>query len=296
MANARQHYPPDKVETTPSGVRIEFYDKRTKAEHGQGQRRHYLIYAPGEDDPVQPLSVTTVLDVIEKPALKSWAQRIGIEGCIALAREGKLPQDAAKAMDELRIRDLCWWQVRDKRADEGTIAHEELVRLMAGGKPKPPSEYPPKSYGYVRGVCGFVADFRPAVIAQEQMVASPIHGLSGRLDLRASLELPNPSLLSGVGLFDLKTIETLYDHAGKLKKPYDENQLQLGAYEGLSIESGFPPTDFRAVVRVDSEGNYDVACTDATLDHFLPWLDGYRSRQALHAGEPYVRPYIEVVA
>lgn len=287
MADAKQHFPPDKVETTPSGIVIQFYDKRTKAEHGQGQRRHYLI-CPPDGEPFQAVSVTTVLDVIEKPALKSWAQKVGVAGCIALAREGLLPQDTQQAIDALTERELCWWHKRDSRASEGTLAHDELARLLAGERPDF-ARYPVSQHGYVQGIAGFLADYRPEVEATEQMVASPTHGVSGRLDARLRVSLPNPKLLSGVGLFDLKSVEFFArDKSGAVKEPYDESKLQLGAYEGLSIESGHEPTDFRAVLRVDSTGAYDVTCTDATLDHFLPWLDGYRSRQALRAGKPFV--------
>lgn len=259
---------PSSVQVTPSGMRIEFFDG------SEGTQRKYLV--DGQRLP----SVTTVLNVLDKPALKSWAERIGVQGAIALARDGALPQDEHAALARMRERDLCWWQARDKAAGRGTLAHEDLIALVLTGEVPDLSLVPAGQRGFVRGVCAWHADTRWTVIAAEQMVASTEHGFAGRFDLR--MRTPGGDEV----LADLKTTESLLDRKGQVKAPYDESMLQLAAYELASVESGHPATAGQFVVRVDARGRHDTTRSWAQGEDFLGVLAAHRGVRALHARKP----------
>jgi hypothetical protein len=66
-------------------------------------------------------------------------------------------------------------------------------------------------------------------------------------------------LPGGRYLLDLKTSSGVYQ----------SHALQLAAYEGASVECGYEPTDYRAVIHVTKTGEYELVVTSATLEDFL---------------------------
>jgi hypothetical protein len=114
------------------------------------------------------------------------------------------------------------------------------------------------------------------------MVASLEHGFSGRYDLRARLRG-----IDGVGLLDLKTTEELPRYKnGAVRPPYDEHLLQVEGYDIASAESGYGESDYRAVVRVDSKGEWDLTLSWAEHDDFLAALNLYKRLRGLSERAP----------
>jgi hypothetical protein len=255
---------------TPSGFEILFEDGLEDPQTGQKKKRQYTVN--GQKLP----AVSTIVGTLDKSEpLKHWAERLAVEGCIELAKSGWLPQDPQTALGRLYDEGLRHFQVSEQKAKRGSLTHEDLVAFGRGEAPRPYSEIPVEDRGFARGVASWFADFRPAVIESEQMVASVELGFAGRPDMTCTLgikTLPDGSPApTGLGLVDLKSHEKFprtkpsqtYPE-GNLKTPYAENHFQLGLYEVARRESGYPPSDWRAVVRVDAEGNYDFC---------LSWLE-----------------------
>lgn len=261
--------------TTPSGIEILFEDGEPD-ENGKRKRRQYLVN--GEKLP----SVTSVLRILDKPGLRFAAEKLGVEGAIALAREGALPQYMPAAMAAMKARGLCHWQVWEGKSKRGQLSHEDLVALLAGKEPADIDTVLPEERGFLRGVAAFVADYRPELIDHETMVASVEHGFAGRYDVHLRI-----AQLEGTGRVDLKTTEELPRYKdGTVKPPYPENLLQLGAYELGARESGFGVSDWQAVLRVEASGEYDFTVSWCDWEPFLAVLGAYRALKGLNADKP----------
>jgi hypothetical protein len=261
--------------TTPSGLTIVFEDGLPGPD-GKSRRRSYTVN--GQKLP----SVTTVLNCLDKPGLVIWGEKIGLAGAIALAQEGNLPAYLDAALSAMQARNLRSFQASKKAADRGTLSHEDLLAIVTGEKPADLNGVPINQHGFLRGVAAFVSQHRPEALDAETMVASVEHGFSGRYDLRARLRG-----VDGIGLLDLKTTEQLPRYKNlAVRPPYDENLLQVEGYDIASVESGYGKSDYRAIVRVDSKGDWDLTISWAAHDDFLAALRLYQHLRELSDRAP----------
>lgn len=106
-------------------------------------------------------SVTSVLKVLDKPALVHAAWKLGAEG-----------KDYRKE-----------WK---GAADRGTSVHAALEELAAGVVPDV-GAFPDEDRGYVQGLVSAWLDLSPVVAASEVCVASRDLGVAGRFDLLAAV-------------------------------------------------------------------------------------------------------------
>lgn len=265
---------------TPSGIQIIFEDGLPDPTTGKSKRREYLVN--GEKLP----GVTTVLGILDKKGLRFAAEKLGVAGAIELAREGVLPQNMPAAMSAMKARGLCHWQVWEQQSKRGTLSHEDLVALLAGEEPTDIDAALPEERGFLRGVAAFVSDYRPELIDHETMVASLEHGFAGRYDLHCRL----PQHLAGTARLDLKTTEELPRYKdGTVKPPYDEQVLQVAAYELGARESGYGASDLQAVLRVEASGDYDLTVSWCDWEPFLAVLGAQRALKGLSANKPKKR-------
>lgn len=251
-------WPPNSTETTPSGVLIEFWDE-VNVETGAEQTRRYKVN--GEKMP----SATTILGVLNKPALLDWAAR--------LAREGK-----------------DWREVRDEAAERGTDSHALACGLLAGDRVGL-QDLRDEHRAYGQAAMRWISRRRPKVERLETMVASVAHGYSGRIDLLGRVT-------EGLGVFDYKSVTRWHeDGNGDKLPPYDENALQLDLYSGALIECGYPAPEFGGVVRLGPDGEFDETLFELDHDRGLAILGAYRAKaeagKALRAG---LRPALAVAA
>jgi hypothetical protein len=242
-------WPPSVVETTPNGVLIEFWDE-TNIETGEAQQRRYRIN--GEKVP----SATTILGVLNKPALLDWAAR--------LAREGR-----------------DWRDVRDEAAERGTDSHTLACGLLAGDRVGL-QDLKDEHRAYGQAAMRWISRRRPQVEQLERMVASTEHGYSGRLDLLGRVS-------EGLGLWDYKSVtKWAHNDKGDVLPPYDENALQLDLYSGALVESGYPAPDFGGVVRLGPDGEYEETLFELDPSRGLAILGAYQAKadagRALRAG------------
>jgi len=278
----------------------------------------YLIeYYSGSDDPgekpeprwykidgVEVPSVTTVLDILHKPALTWWGMKVGIAGvtevydrwvaaCRSKEHDGHTyfedfsdewymhgPDEWAKL---LTAHKLTVNHVRDKAARRGTSVHAALEAWAVTGNLAHPDDFPEEEQGYVKGLNAFLADCKGHLFPKESelMVGSKDHGFAGRFDLQAYMAPSTEEdgftlqtgprtkrfIPSGRGIFDLKTS----------KGVYDSHYLQLSAYRLALEESGYGRSDFEAVILVNADGRYDVKLNPKRPDHFLSVLQTWRA-------------------
>jgi hypothetical protein len=276
--------PPNTTETTPSGIEIAFWDKTGL--DGKPQQRRYKIN--GE----KFVSVSTVCNVYEKPALMHWNERITATGVTVLARAGnEIPHEPAALIAVLREHGLDWQSVRDAAAERGDQAHDMLVRLIRDGKVPRLSAYPEEIRPWISAGMRWAMHAEPKVLDAERMVASVEHGFAGRFDLYCGLRDGRTARV------DFKTVTEWHvvkdskgQPTGKLLPPYDENLSQVAGYEIGAVESGYPASDVQLVVRLGPDGDYDVCESWARPEHFLGDLAAYRNRADLRAAKKAAAP------
>jgi hypothetical protein len=281
---------------TPSGLKIHFESK---------PRRHYVITRPADDGgeyaPIEAVSVTTALDVLYKGGLDWWGQRIGTAGMLSLFEMGVLAPTKTETGQTLAVLDgdgvwqfatqetmddalkrhgLNVMQATDKASARGSNVHDALEVWAATGTVPVPETYPETERGYVTGLVSFLRDTMMAPDGHEILVGSYDHGFAGRFDLQVKNEVerkvvtkiypkaqPKHALLPlGKGRIDLKTSKDIYYN----------NFLQLAGYEGACIESGYGPSDWRAILRVSADGRYELRQSkEVHFEDFLKVLDLY---------------------
>lgn len=216
-------------------------------------------------EPIHTLpSVTSILQVVSKPALVPWAQGIVAEA--AIAHRGDLDGwvGLGGVDGAVGLLKRAATEHRDKAAAVGSEVHA-LAEKIVRGEPLPPLSdvLQPFVMAYVR----WMEAFAPEFLAAEAMVVGD--GYAGTLD--------GIAVIAGeTWLLDTKTA----------KGTYADTALQLAAYGHAHyigrpadpVKYAIPPIDQYGVVHVRPEGAelipYDV--TDAEYAAFLSFRDGWR--------------------
>lgn len=162
-------------------------------------------------------SVTTVLGILNKPALLQWAWQCGMDG-------------------------LDYRSVRDNAADIGTLAHYLVMMHLKGEKPDT-SEYSAQDISQAETCFIKYLDWEKGNPIEPILVEEPLvsekHGFGGTIDCLARL---NGDLV----LLDYKTGKAIYS----------EMASQLAAYRELLAENGHQIANARIlrIGRDESEG------------------------------------------
>lgn len=305
---------------TPSGIEIRYFaeDKDAKV------KRHYEIrgYDPdgydGEPDIgwIEVPSVSTVVKVLDKPALPWWGMKVGIEGVITLFNQGQMggavhddqivmatwpewgtPEVAGldNTVELLKRHGLTTNQVVKLAGDRGQSAHDALEAWAKHGTLPDPDIFVEDEQPYVRGLREFLIAVDAEPVDSEVMVASVEHGYAGRYDLR--IRVPKTTTVAfhrtpkkGPQYAELQPGEYLVDLKTS-KDVYPEQCEQLEAYEHASVECGYEPTAARGVIKVGPfedkpEGSYKLVRSWATFADFEATLNKYRMAQAMHDRAP----------
>lgn len=235
----------------------------------------YWLADPDTGKKSRVASVTTLLNQLDKPALKKWAPRVAAEYAVdhwdTLAHQP--PSERRKAIAEAP------WSTMQRAAASGTAIHAMAEDLLAGR----PVEVPESLAAQVEGLAKWWDATGMTRTAAEQRVWSDadddlgLCAFAGTLDLRVSCPRRGP------GLLDVKT------GAGV----YGEHAIQLVAYavadfaviEDQDFSSPFP--FWLGVLHVRPEGTSlhvvppearDAAAARFELLRMLratdePWLD-----------------------
>ena len=157
-------------------------------------------------------SVTTILGVLDKPALPRWA---ALE-VATYAIENKTAWESLPARDALTLLKGAPWSKSKNAADAGTNAHAYAEAILRGETPVEPEdhEFAPLHGDAIKNVRELIAHVKPTVVAVEATAWNATHGYAGTFD---GLHIIDGQLT----LVDLKTSKDVYpDYA-----------LQLAAYK-----------------------------------------------------------------
>lgn len=198
-------------------------------------------------DGVQVPGVSTVLNVLAKPALIPWANKIGLEGIAVGAYV-------------------------DSLASIGTCAHALLEAKLKGVEPDL-SDFTPNEVASAKKSAGKYDEWARGktieVVASEIQMVSTKHRFGGTADaiLRIDGVLTVCDLKSGKGAV------------------YDENLYQAAAYAELARENGYDVEAIRILKfgRIDEEGQAERVLTEWSLywDVFLACLQVHRAQNAI---------------
>lgn len=245
----------------PDGTRLTFTDN--------GRSRIYRHH-PTDGKPVRLASVTTILGIIEKPALLRWYEDHGARGAVAAWQAGEI--DASTPVEEIvervRMLGLGADAAKRKAAKRGLDVHDALEVWATTGDLPNPADMDLEHRPYYRGLVRALLALDPEPSVCEQITCSLTHGFAGRLDLRARVQ-------GSDALLDLKT--------SRSGRGYPEAHLQLAAYALGEVACGEPEPERMIVVGVGPDGEFcaDECC--ATGEHFLAVLGAYRAVQQLRA-------------
>lgn len=252
---------------TPAGQLIWFEDGHEDPATGKSKRRTYWL---GEREPVNVVpSITTALNVIDNEGLHVAIEKLAYEGAVTLATSTGLPSSPTEALDAAKEHGLSFRQVWGRKANKGTDTHAWLEKLLVN----PDAEYPDECEPFAIGIRRWWDLHRPQPIQSEVMVCSPTRRFAGRFDLLAHI----PQLDADVRI-ELKTTGELKRRkSGELYPPYPEHLAQLAAQELAAVESGDPPSELQAVLRVDEQGDFDFYVTQTDPRLFLAALAVWRA-------------------
>lgn len=175
-------------------------------------------------------SVTTILSVINKPALEAWKIEQGIMAALTLPRLENEPLDvfAHRVVEDMDSQP-------SEAADFGSRIHAGIEHLLTQGTiPGDEHDLVP----YLEHVDTWIQEHVEEVLAVEKIVVSPL-GYAGRLDLHCKIKGLGPAVV------DFKTQGVKNGKAAF----YDEWPLQLVAYaRAVHIEGDFFPKLVSVVV------------------------------------------------
>ena len=176
-------------------------------------------------------SVTTILQVVAKPALIGWSRKVALEKVRAtLLDEMKTGETLAgitsgwidTMLEAARKRPD---EERDQAADFGLRSYELIDGVLAGREPVVPEDLLPVMEGFDSWQVSSGLD----ITATEQVVCSNLHGYAGTFDAIATKN-------GGVYVIDFKTSNGIYDEmsfqVAAYAQAYEEQTGQkiLGGY------------------------------------------------------------------
>lgn len=158
------------------------------------------------------LSVTEILKVLDKPALRYW---YGQEVFYAMVKNPSLNEREALAAP---------YQTGQKAAARGTTVHSIVEAYKTTGQEL--SGIPEEFQKFATAFYKFMNEVKPEIIEQERTVFDPVNRIAGTLDMYAKIG-------DKMYVLDIKTGRDIYD----------ESELQLSAYahamrlEGKPVDS-----------------------------------------------------------
>jgi hypothetical protein len=167
-------------------------------------------------------SITTIIGVLDKPALMYWAAEMAAEQAVSVAKTlaDRVEEDGREAVVKW-LRDARFRQNKGQRtaAELGTAVHEALEQLaLTGSMPTVDDEVRP----YLEQFDRWAQVWQPEYEAAELTVYSPRYGYAGTADGIMKIDGSRVN-------FDYKTTRKSVDSQGKRTGPYPEVGLQIAA-------------------------------------------------------------------
>jgi hypothetical protein len=184
-------------------------------------------------------SVTTVLGVINKPALVGWARNDTLTN-VRAALEGRPYPDSARGTWPVYIEGVLDIAkglsdaTRTSAADYGIEAHDLIQRIIEGKSPKIPKAFTATVDAFAR----WRDENQVVFAAAEQPLYSPSLLVGGTLDIKGYMATPDRTFIA-----DIKTGNAIYQEAW----------LQLCAYAMMHEEMGMGHISEAWVIRLPKE-------------------------------------------
>lgn len=217
--------------------------------------------------------VTSIIKVLEKPALVRWMVKVQAEGTARVAFENRPAFGEPVEAYMVRLYGLCRELLEHERiakeaADIGTAVHrliEDEVRKMLGRPAEERPEVPEEALFRFAGWREWArsVDLRP--VTAEARVYHETARYCGTLDLLAWAR-------GELAVIDWKPTASLYP----------ERRLQLAAYRCALVEAGWPPLAGYVVCLPKDGGDISMSSVDEgssyedARDAFLRCLELYR--------------------
>ena len=187
-----------------------------------------------EPDDLRMWSITTILGVLDKPALVYWSAEEAAKAAVHVAKS--LPDRIAEDGEEEVIK----W-LRDARfrrtpglrtaAQLGTDVHAALEELaLTGRMPEVDNEVRP----FLDRFDEWAQKWQPEFLAAEMTVYSPTYGYAGTSD--GIMKIDGQTVW-----FDYKTTRKSFDTKGKPTGPYPEVGLQIAAARWAEFAATWRP-------------------------------------------------------
>jgi hypothetical protein len=222
-------------------------------------------------------SVTSILDVLPKPGLVGWAERMMRDKAIKEAAElfmrsrgesGPFTVEGFKLALAEVLGDRASDQYKGKAADYGHEVHALIEADLRGESVVPTPPY--------AGTVEAFRKWREAVklrpVAVERTVWSKTYGYAGTLDVMGHLELPGIGEVFAVG--DWKTGRAIYESA----------YLQNAAYAHAVVEMGLAePPVHGVIVRLPKRAGTFPDVRPVHVDKQRLYFDTFKAALSLRA-------------
>jgi hypothetical protein len=235
--------------------------------------RTYKI--PTDQGIVEVPSVTTILNVVAKPAIAGWAAKAVAQYAVANHDILTSMLERGQQEDAIKLLKGSPWTTRDTAADVGTRVHKLIESHIFGGTPEPDEQEAPYWQSYLA--------FRQAYpnlefLSSELTVYDLALGYAGTMD---AIVMMNGQR----GILDWKTRQ---GHTTNDTFMYETEGLQLAAYAYASrflLDDGstghLEPVEGATVVMLCTDGfKLGPADLEADWQGFQSTLDLYRWKQA----------------
>jgi hypothetical protein len=189
-------------------------------------------------------SVTTILGVLNKPALPRWAANAAAK--FAVDNQNTIAQLIEQGQWRAAV-DLIKgapWRQRDKAAEVGTLVHHMIDNLHTGIE----VEIPAEALQQVTHFVNWVEHFKPKILVSEGTIFNRVYDYAGTLDIVAHIDGLN-------WLIDIKSGKGVYPEYAMQVAAYSRGEF-IGHEDGS--EQVMPIIDKGAVLHIRPEGYHFV--------------------------------------
>ena len=192
--------------------------------------------------------VTTILGVLDKPAIPKWAAQQVAEFVADNPQTVEGLRDMGRGPMVQALKGIPW-EKRDKAGTRGNLLHDYAEALLRGEDVEVAEEHVP----VMESALAFMSAWHIEPLLIEASVASREHRWAGTLDLIARYRRPDTGE-AGIGIFDWKSGKALYPEFAWQLAAYAH-----GEFYGLNGDEHPLPevtASFGVQIRAD---DYDVA-------------------------------------
>lgn len=203
------------------------------------------VAIPEPSDPdARHWSVTTIIKVLDKPALVPWAAKATALEAVRKADTLKSIEDSSGTDEAVRWLSAARYrtpQGERQANDLGTLVHECAEEYALTGK-RPELADDPEIRPFFEQFDRWLQRFTPSFQAVESTVYSSTYGYAGTSDCFLTID--------GVRLIgDYKTTKRARDYKDKPSRPFPEVALQLAAYRHAEFAALWRPRRFEQFKR-----------------------------------------------